>query len=71
VVIPYRIFGAETSVGNNHYSLLNNAEEHGSHLQRYVFEEERTEVGWEEVSEEETPWRRLEVDGRMVFGRVP
>jgi hypothetical protein len=70
VVIPYRSFGAETAVRNYHYSLRNNPEEHSSHLQRYVFEKERNDVRWEEVSVEETPWRRLEVDGRIVFGGV-
>ena len=65
VVIPYRRFNPETSVKNCHYSLRNNPEEHSSHLQRYVLEEERTDVAWEEVSAEETPWRRLEVDGTI------
>jgi hypothetical protein len=35
-----------------------------------VLEEERTDVRWEEVSEEKTTWRRLEVDGRLVFEGV-
>ena len=71
VVIPDRHFGAETVVRNYHYSLRNNPEENSSHLQRYMFEEERTDFRWEEVSVEETQWRRLEVDGRIVFGGVP
>ena len=33
-----------------------------------MFEEELTDVRWEEVSEEETTWKILEVDGRIVFG---
>jgi hypothetical protein len=35
-----------------------------------VLEEERTDVRWEGVSEEETTWRRLAVDGRLVFEGV-
>jgi hypothetical protein len=64
VVISDRCLGAETSVRKYHYLVRNKPEQRSSCLQRYVLEEERIEVRWEE----EIPWRRLEVDGRMVFG---